>query len=333
MKVIVLGASGYTGAELCNLLSRHPSMQLACAYVSENSNDSGKALSQLYPQFPGLDGVTLQPFSLADVHEMDGVSLAFLATPHEFSHDVAPALLDAGIRVADLSGAFRLKDAATFARFYGFNHLQREELALAEYGLVDFYADKITRASLVAVPGCYPTASLLALKPLAALLDTAVRPVINAISGVSGAGRKAALNTSFCEVGVQAYGVLGHRHQPEISAWLGQDVLFTPHLGTFKRGILATISVRLREEVNIADIQHAYQQAYVNSPLVRVSHGQMPRLDDVVNTPRCHIGWQFDPHSGYLVVSSAIDNLLKGAAAQALQNANLMLGLEKDCGL
>lgn len=333
INVIVIGASGYTGAELCQILHHHPAFRLVGTYVSGQSADQGARLSALYPRFAELNEYELVP--LTDVSTLDPsqVSCAFLATPHEYSHDIAPQLVANGIRVADLSGAFRIHDTQEFETAYGFRHQHDQLLSQTPYGLVDFYANLLASASLVAVPGCYPTASLLSLKPVKALLDTQFPAIINAVSGVSGAGRKASLNNSFCEVGMQAYGVLKHRHQPEIQAWLGHPVVFTPHLGTFKRGIIATTTVRLKGQTGTQDVAQAFDEHYSENRLVSVNQGLMPKLDDVIYTPRCHIGWQFDADTQMLVVSAVIDNLLKGASAQAVQTANLMHGLEKDCGL
>ncbi len=335
IKACVIGASGYTGAELSYLLHKHPHFSLEGVFVSANSLDANKPLSALHGQFKGqLDQplVALAESELSSLaKQMDAI---FLATPHEASHDWMPQLIGHKASVFDLSGAFRLKDKTTFANFYGFPHQQSAILEKAVYGLADWYADDIKGADVVAVPGCYPTASLTALKPLhnAGLLDAGHRPIINATSGVSGAGRKATMTNSLCEVSLQAYGVLGHRHQPEISAHLGTDVIFTPHLGNFKRGILATVTVKLKDSVTQAQINDAYQDAYANSSIVRICQS-WPKLDDVVKTPHCDLFWKFDASSGYLVATSAIDNLLKGAASQAMQCANIRFNYPDHLGL
>ncbi|TDF36630.1 N-acetyl-gamma-glutamyl-phosphate reductase [Alteromonadaceae bacterium M269] len=334
----VIGASGYTGAELAFLLSSHSEFSVDALFVSENSQDKGKVLSELHGRMAGvgqLDELVLKPLTVTELeaagHQYDAI---FLATPHEASHDWMPQLTAGKAVVLDLSGAFRIKDKSVFSKFYGFEHQHGELLENAVYGLADWFAEDIATADIIAVPGCYPTASLSALKPLEmhALLDENQWPVINATSGVSGAGRKSALTNSYCEVSLQAYGVLGHRHQPEISDYLTRPVIFTPHLGNFKRGILATVTAKLKEGVDEQQVNHAYVSAYQGNPIIRLKQS-WPKLDDVVGTPYCDICWKVDEQSGHLVVTSAIDNLLKGAASQAVQCANLRFGFESHQGL
>ncbi|GLP95988.1 N-acetyl-gamma-glutamyl-phosphate reductase [Paraferrimonas sedimenticola] len=319
-QIAIIGASGYTGAQLAQLVQNHPHLELCGAYVSQNSADAGTALNQLYPNYPKLNHV-LTPLTQEALDDICAkADIVALCTAHEVSVALAAQLLEAGKAVFDLSGGYRLQ-AADYPQWYGFEHQQPALLQQACYGLVDWHADGIANAQLIAVPGCYPTASLLALKPIAHLLSDQL-PVINAVSGVSGAGRKASMANAYCEVSLQAYGVLAHRHQPEIAQYLGQDVVFTPHLGQFKRGILATVSVKLKEGVQTSDVESAFE-IYQDHGLISVNQGQMPKLDEVVNTPRAHLGWTFDQARGQLIVSSAIDNLLKGAASQALQCINI----------
>lgn len=339
LNVSVLGASGYTGMELALLVANHAKMQISGMYVSEKSQDAGKYLWQLDGRFNCMpfesDAYKLQALNDVLLQQIARNSdLVFLATPHEFSHDVAATLMAHNAKVLDLSGAFRLQDSQVFAANYGFEHQQAALLKNAVYGLAEWNAAEIRDAQLVAVPGCYPTASLLALKPLqnANLMDDVALPIINATSGVSGAGRKASMINSLCEVSLQAYGVLGHRHQPEISSHLGQEVIFTPHLGNFKRGILATVTAKLKDSVTHQQLTSAYQQAYADSGLVKLVHS-WPKLEQVVFSNQCHIHWKYSPENHYIVVTSAIDNLLKGAASQAMQCANLVSGFEHDYGL
>lgn len=335
IKSCVIGASGYTGAELVRLLSTHPQFELCSTYVSENSPDANRCISQLYPQLNGTLSSQLLPLTPGALeHLAKNMDAIFLATPHEASHGWMTQLSAGQAVVFDLSGAFRLQDTKVFSKYYGFDHQHNALLKQAVYGLAEWNSAALKHANIIAVPGCYPTASLLALKPLMQdeLLDPGVRPVINAVSGVSGAGRKAALNNSFCEVSLQAYGVLAHRHQPEISAHLGAEVIFTPHLGNFKRGILATITTKLQSTIKQKHVDEAYRLAYQDKPLVRLL-GSFPKLDDVVNSPYCDLHWKYDQVSGYLVISSAIDNLLKGAASQAVQCANLRFGYRSQAGL
>jgi N-acetyl-gamma-glutamyl-phosphate reductase len=335
IKTCIVGASGYTGAELAALVHRHNQFELAALYVSTNSADAGKSLGDIHPQFFNSINLPLQPIDEGNLSALsESFDLIFLATPHEASHKWMNELCGKKAVIMDLSGAFRIKDKKKFAKYYGFEHHADTMLEQAIYGLADWYQEQISRADLIAVPGCYPTASLTALKPLQqnSLIDATHFPIINAVSGVSGAGRKAALNSSFTEVSLQAYGVLGHRHQPEIADYLGTDVIFTPHLGNFKRGILATITVKTAAGVTEKQITQAYQQAYQGNPIVRLRNS-WPKIDDVVGTPYCDLFWKLDEKTGYLVITSVIDNLLKGAASQALQCANLRFGFASHMGL
>ncbi|MGR5456134.1 N-acetyl-gamma-glutamyl-phosphate reductase, partial [Vibrio alfacsensis] len=220
--------------------------------------------------------------------------------------------------VFDLSGAYRVKADDFYTTFYGFEHQNESWLDKAAYGLAEWNAQDIEQAQLVAVPGCYPTASQLAIKPLleAGIIDTQMWPVINATSGVTGAGRKATMTNSFCEVSLQPYGLFNHRHQPEIATHLGCDVIFTPHLGNFKRGILATITMKLNEGVTEEQVEAAFASAYQGQPGVRVKGNVIPRIQDVENTPFCDLGWKLQGQ--HIIVVSAIDNLLKGASSQAM---------------
>jgi N-acetyl-gamma-glutamyl-phosphate reductase len=303
--------------------------------VSSGSADCDKPIGLIHPILFGqtdLVTIALNPDDLGSM--ADKFDAIFLATPHEASHDWSQALSDKKAKIFDLSGAFRLQDPQVFESFYGFKHEHTDILKSAVYGLAEWNADAIKTANFVAVPGCYPTASLLAIKPMteADFLDPSVRPIINAISGISGAGRKPSMTTSYYEVSLQAYGVLGHRHTPEIEDYCGTQVIFTPHLGQFKRGILATVTMRLREGVNPADIKQKFEQAYAHQPMVRL-RDSWPKIDDVANTTFCDIYWKFDEDSRYLIVSSAIDNLLKGAASQAIQCANLAFNQPTETGL
>ncbi|WP_345868541.1 N-acetyl-gamma-glutamyl-phosphate reductase [Shewanella algae] len=315
--IAIIGASGYTGAQLTALIQAEQKLSIQGLYVSENSLDKGKSLAELYPVYQHISAV-LQPLTPEAkqqiVVQADAVALA---TEHSVSLELAAWFYAQGLAVFDLSGAYRFSDAANYPKWYGFEHNQAEILAQAVYGLAEWNAEAIANSKMIAVPGCYPTASLLALKPLESLMTDAF-PVINAVSGVTGAGRKAQLHTSFCEVSLTPYGVLGHRHQPEIASQLGQEVIFTPHLGNFKRGILATITLQLKPGTKAEDVAEAYS-IYHGSSIVSVKQNQFPKVDDVVHTGNCHLGWKFDEQNHYLVVASAIDNLMKGAASQALQ--------------
>lgn len=335
-KTLIIGASGYTGAELAQILTRHPHFELAGLYVSTNSADANKPISTLYPQLRSVCDLPLQP--LPETQEKltalaQSAEVIFLATAHEVSHDLAPIFVQNGCKVFDLSGAYRVNNAEFYQQFYGFTHQFPELLQKAVYGLAEWNHESIRQTDLVAVAGCYPTVSQLSLKPLIEnnLLDLNQLPIINAVSGVSGAGRKASLTSSFCEVSLNAYGVFNHRHQPEIATHLGCEVIFTPHLGNFKRGILATITAKLKAGVSDEQIWEAYSQYYANRPLVRVYEQGLPSIKAVEFTPYCDIG--FATKNGHIIIVGAEDNLLKGAAAQAVQCANIRFDYDETLGL
>ena len=332
LNTLIVGASGYAGVELATYLNRHPHMNITALAVSAQSPDAGKLLSDLHPQLKGIVDLPLHP--LSDAAEWAGkVDVVFLATAHEVSHDLAPEFLKAGCVVFDLSGAFRVNDDAFYTQYYGFSHQHQDWLDKAVYGLAEWQHDKIKDAQLVAVPGCYPTAAQLSLKPLVAagLLNDAQWPVINATSGVSGAGRKANVGTSFCEVSLQPYGLFNHRHHPEIVAHLGTPVIFTPHLGSFPRGILSTTTCRVKAGVTQQDVADAFHNAYHDKPLVRVYDKGVPALKAVVGLPFCDIG--FAMQGEHLIVVAAEDNLLKGASSQAVQCLNIRFGFPETLSL
>ncbi|GAA0490946.1 MULTISPECIES: N-acetyl-gamma-glutamyl-phosphate reductase [Tatumella] len=332
LNTLIVGASGYAGVELVTYLNRHPHINITGIAVSAQSPDAGKLLSDLHPQLKGQTDLRLQP--LTDVAELaNGTDVVFLATAHEVSHDLAPQFLAQGCVVFDLSGAWRVNSAEFYTRYYGFTHQHPELLKKAVYGLAEWQQDNLRQAGLIAVPGCYPTAAQLAIKPLldAGLLNTAHWPVINATSGVSGAGRKASLNTSVCEVSLQPYGLFTHRHQPEIAEHLGIPVIFTPQLGNFPRGILATITCRLTAGITAQDVAKAFHDAYDDKPLVRLYDTGVPALKSVVGLPFCDIG--FAVQGEHLIIVSAEDNLLKGASSQAVQCMNIRFGYPETLSL
>ncbi|MCD9522267.1 N-acetyl-gamma-glutamyl-phosphate reductase [Photobacterium carnosum] len=328
LNTIIIGASGYTGAELAKIVNRHPQLTLCGLYVSATSLDVGKPLSDLHGQLRDVVDLPLQP--LTDIKTAAvNIDIVLLATAHEVSHDIAAEFLNLGCQVFDLSGAFRVKADDFYRQYYNFEHKYDEWLENAVYGLAEWNHDQIRQAQLVAVPGCYPTAAQLALKPLlvAGLLDCDQWPVINAVSGVSGAGRKARMTNSFCEVSLQAYGLFTHRHQPEIAHHLNCDIIFTPHLGNFKRGILATITAKLAIGVTADEVTAAMESAYLNAAdqhAVRLLKNKTAKLDDVVGSCFCDIGWQVQGE--HIILTAAIDNLLKGASSQAVQCINIRNG-------
>ncbi|HGS4461608.1 TPA: N-acetyl-gamma-glutamyl-phosphate reductase [Vibrio metschnikovii] len=327
LKTAIIGASGYTGAELALMVEKHPQLKLAGLYVSANSLDAGKSMAELHGKLAGLVDMEIEPLvdPLVVASQCDVV---FLATAHEVSHDLAPIFLAQDCQVFDLSGAFRVKSEDFYPNYYGFEHQHREWLDKAVYGLAEWNREAIQHSSLIAVAGCYPTAAQLAIKPLinANLLDTEQWPVINATSGVTGAGRKATLTNSFCEVSLQPYGVFTHRHQPEIATHLGCEVIFTPHLGNFKRGILATITMKLAAGVTAQQVDEVFTQAYADQPAVRLK-SSLPSIKDVEFTPFCDLGWRVQGE--HIIVVSAIDNLLKGASSQAMQCLNIHYGFSE----
>lgn len=339
MNVAVIGASGYVGAELIGLLCQHDKISIKHLVVSENSTSSGKVFSDLHPRWLGVCDLPLECFSQAWFDELVSDSTAkidavFFATPHEFSADWAGAFVDAGIKVFDLSGGFRLKDPQDYPTFYGFEHKSETALAKAQYGLAEWEADNIAQTDLIAVPGCYPTASLLSLKPITTnnLHEDNGLIVVNGVSGVSGAGRKASLATSFYEVSLSPYNILQHRHQPEISQEANAQVIFNPHLAPYKRGLLATVTLKLKANITAEQVDKAFNDAYSDTPLVRLI-GCWPKIDNVSYTPFADVHWQVDEAKSTVVVSCAIDNLLKGAASQAIQCANISLGLASSYSL
>ncbi|CCN70339.1 N-acetyl-gamma-glutamyl-phosphate reductase [Vibrio nigripulchritudo SFn118] len=327
LKTTIIGASGYTGAELALMVAKHPNLKLSGLYVSANSVDANKPVSELHKKLTGVVDMPVTPLTDIEAVAKDS-DVVFLATAHEVSHDLAPTLLEQGCTVFDLSGAYRVQKENFYPTFYGFEHSNPEWLDKAVYGLAEWNEADIAEAQLVAVPGCYPTASQLAIKPLlnAGLVDTNQWPVIDATSGVSGAGRKATMTNSFCEVSMQAYGVFAHRHQPEIASHLGCDVIFTPHLGNFKRGILATITMKLKAGVTEQAVADAFHNAYGDKPAVRLFGDKLPAIQQVENTPFNDLGWKVQGE--HVIVVSAIDNLLKGASSQAMQCLNLRFGYE-----
>jgi len=329
LKAIIVGASGYTGAELAQFLMRHPEIELSGLYVSEGSLDKNKKISDLYGHLRGNVDLPLLPLKTERIASVcQGIDIVILATAHEVSHNLASLFLAQQTVVFDLSGAFRVQSEGFYEKYYGFKHQYPALLSNAVYGLAEWNAEQIKQTDLIAVPGCYTTASLTALKPLfeAGLIKAGIKPTINATSGVSGAGRKASVVNSFCEVSLQPYAVFNHRHKPEIDQHLGTEVVFTPHLGSFKRGILASINVVLNEGVTAEQIKQVYQTAYADKPIVRLMDGTLPSLNNVVGTPFCDLGWAVNGED--LVVFSAIDNLLKGASSQAIQCINLRFGFD-----
>jgi N-acetyl-gamma-glutamyl-phosphate reductase len=327
-QVAVVGATGYAGAALASILAHHPGAEVKGLYCSASA---GSTTSE--------PGTGPRPFNLENVAG-SGATVVFLATPNEVSAEIAPKLLGLGLKVIDLSGAFRLRDARLYPNWYGFTHQTPSLLDEAVYGLTEFCNGELKTARLVANPGCYPTSILLALRPLTFLIDRNQPVICDSKSGVSGAGRKAGVDWSFAEVSgnFKAYSVGHHRHEPEIRQGLRlgdrASVVFVPHLLPAVRGILSTMHVGFTRPVAETEIMNIYAEWYAGAPLVQVlPAGQLPELKDVVNTPRAEIGFQLLEGGRRVVVVSVIDNLLKGAASQAVQNFNRMCGYGETEGL
>ena len=331
-RVGIVGYRGYSGAELVRLLNRHAHV---APVLMDHREDPGGAPSIRHSQAPARVACT------GDAVSQEGLAIVFLATPPEVSMELAPVMLAAGARVVDLSGAFRLRTPENYAAWYKEVHTQPELLAEAVYGLPEFCRDHIPGARLVSNPGCYPTAANLALRPLlqAGVVDRACGIVCDAKSGVSGAGRKPSLKTSFCEVtgNFSAYSILNHRHVPEVLQISGleeHEFSFTAQLLPLHRGILETIYFRAPAIAGVEDLLAIYEQQYAAEPFVRLFNPRhMPDLHGVARTNFCDIGVTFDARTKRAVVVSAIDNLVKGAAGQAIQNMNLMLGYAETEGL
>lgn len=327
-RVSIIGATGYSGAELCGLLANHRHTEIVGVFGSGKRGEESVEIESVHPRLRGIVRGAVQPASLDRViaTRPDAV---FLATPHEASHELAPALLEQGIVVFDLSAAFRLPDPRAYPRHYGFEHLHPHLLARAAYGIAELNAEAIAASDLVAVPGCYPTSVILPLRPLADadLIDPALPVIVDATSGVSGAGRTPNPRTIFSEVSLQAYGVCGHRHEPEMAVHGAAEVIFTPHLGCFDRGILSTIHLPLRRGVGEAQLRDTLAAAYADAPFLRLlPAGSWPAVADVARTNFCDIGLAVHPRLPHAIVSSAIDNLVKGAAGQAVQCFNIRFG-------
>jgi N-acetyl-gamma-glutamyl-phosphate reductase len=339
LPVAVVGASGYSGAELVRLLARHPLARITA--LGANS-EAGKPLSALYPALRGLDLPLLEKLEPGDL--AGRADVAFLALPHTESMKSAPGLLAAGLKVIDLSGDFRLADKAQYEAFYKHPHTEPGLLAEAVYGLCELHGVKVAGARLVANPGCYTTTSILPLYPL--LKAGWIQPqgiVIDAKSGVTGAGRKLSAGTQFCEVdgNFSAYRVAGaHQHIPEIeqelSAAAGQavTVTFTPHLLPINRGILATSYGMMVKPGTEEALQACLADFYRGKPFARVlKGGELPTLRAVVGSNLIEMAVKLDARAGRAIVFSATDNLIKGAAGQAVQNLNLMMGWPETAGL
>jgi N-acetyl-gamma-glutamyl-phosphate reductase len=327
VSVAIAGASGYAGQELLRILARHPQASVSAAMTSSAGN-AARPLPKLARVWDG----ELEPL---DADRLAGAAAVFLAVPEAASATLVPELQARGVeRIFDLSGAFRLRDAALREKWYPATVSQPDGVA---YGLTELFRREIRTSPVIACPGCYPTAALLALQPLAdaGLLELQAGIVIDAKSGISGAGRTPTDRTHFSEIhgSVAAYGVFGHRHVAEIEQQLSAGVTFVPHLVPIDRGILETIYARVTPGTTAAAVQDALTAAYAAAPFVRLTGDALPEIKHVAHTNFCDIGWKLDEATGRLVLISCIDNLVKGAAGQAVQNFNVAFGFDETAGL
>ncbi len=338
INIAIIGATGYTGVELLKILCQHPHANIK---IITSRNLTNKSLASVFPNFYGSSIASLV-FTEPDISLLSSCDLVFFATPHGVAMNMAAELIKNSVRIIDLGADFRIKDSVLWQEYYNMKHTEKQLLKQAVYGLSEHYFDDIKNASLVANPGCYPTAIALSLKPLLTTNYINKKTIIaDCKSGVSGAGRSANLNTSLCEVSesIKAYGIPKHRHFPEIEQLLSSiansevRLNFIPHLVPMIRGMLATIYVDLITDIDIATISNLFIDTYKNNSFIEVLPvGQMPETRFVKTSNNCQIGIQL-VNNNKLVVVSVIDNLVKGASGQAVQNMNIMFGLNETLGL
>ena len=332
ISVGILGASGFVGAELLRICAAHSEFEVVYA---TGDSQAGSLASSLYPSLTtAYPNLIFDEYSLEKTLKCDVV---FLALPHEASLQIVPEIINKVRLVVDCSAAFRLKDSALYPSWYGFEHNAEAELAAAVYGLPELYRQELKSAKLIATPGCYVTAASLALAPLVkANVISTTGVIVDAASGVSGAGRALKSTNSFCTVDEDftAYGLLDHRHTPEIEQVTGAQILFTPHLAPMNRGILATCYARPVDaaSTSTASLLAVLSRAYAREPFVAVRPAS-PSTKATLGSNSVHLSARFDQRTGYVVVLSAIDNLTKGAAGGAVQAANVALGLDETTGL
>jgi len=337
LKVAIVGATGYAGEELLKILIGHPRVEI----VSLSAKiDKPRKISQIFPELSGKTDLICEEPDFSRI--VPGCDLAFLALPHRVSMEAAPAFLRAGKKVIDLSADYRLKDVSVYEQWYGLKHKNPEYLARAVYGLPEVYREKIKPAQLIANPGCYPTGIILGCLPFLAKGKVSSQNIIvDAKTGLSGAGReKEAVLIAEMQDNFRAYKVDAHQHAPEINQELsnfsGQkvEITFTPHLIPIQRGILSTIYLQLKKALSQEEAQGLYQDFYQSEPYVKVlPEGKFPQLKDVAKTNFCHIGLKISPAKKIAIVICGIDNLVKGASGQAVQNMNIMYGFKETEGL
>ncbi len=342
LRVAIIGASGYSGAELARLLIAHPHAEITI--VTASGERAGAKLSDLFPSLRGLCDLVCEELDAEQIASR--ADFAFIALGHGKAMQIVPQLLEHGLKVCDIGGDFRLRDASVYEHWYKTPHTANDLLQSAVYGLPEWNRDKIQKAQLVANPGCYPTSAILALAPFLALNEVELGTlVVDSASGTSGAGRSSfgiGMHHPEVDGDFKAYKVAAHQHTPEIEQMLTQisteghavTLTFTPHLLPIARGILTTCYARLHEPLTAEDAYRVLENAYQDEPFVRVYPlGQLPQIKYVVGSNFCDIGVAVDERTNRLIVISAIDNLVKGAAGQAVQNMNLMNGFEEREGL
>jgi len=338
IKIGIVGGTGYTGVELLRLLSVHPNAELA---VITSRGEAGLPVADMFPSLRGFVDLTFSDPANANLTECDVV---FFATPHGVAMAQAPGLVEAGVKVIDLAADFRLQDTNVFEKWYKMPHTCADILKDAVYGIPELYRDKIKSAKVIGNPCCYPTTVLLGLAPLLAqgLIDFSAPIVADSKSGVSGAGRKAEVATLFAEASdnMKAYGVSGHRHHPEIHAQITQlagknvDFIFVPHLIPMIRGMLSTIYVKLSAKAEGLDLHALFQERYAHEQFVDVlPAGVLPETRSVRGSNQLRIALHKQANTGYLTILVVQDNLVKGAAGQAIQNMNIMFGFDESTGL
>ena len=338
IKVGIVGGTGYTGVELLRLLALHPNVEITAI---TSRGDAGLPVADMFPSLRGLVNLAFSDPATANLTACDVV---FFATPHGVAMSQAEALLKANVKVIDLAADFRLQDVAVFEHWYKMPHTCADILKTAVYGIPELNRTQIKQAQVIGNPGCYPTTVLLGLAPLLenGFIDFAAPIIADSKSGVSGAGRKAEVATLFAEASdnMKAYGVAGHRHQPEIHAQLTLlakqpcEFIFTPHLVPMIRGMLSTIYVKLSTKANGQNLQALYEKRYVDEQFVDVlSHGSMPETRSVRGSNQLRIALHKHANSDYLTIVVVQDNLVKGAAGQAVQNMNILFGFAENAGL
>ncbi len=334
IRVAIIGASGYTGAESIRIILRHSEAELI--YLTALPEECG-AVENVFPQFKGRCNLQIEPLDLGKLSALADVALCCL--PHKVSMGFVPKLLDAGLKVIDFSADYRLKNVGVYEEFYNVKHTDTANLARAVFGLPELFREQIRGADLVANPGCYPTGVLLAIAPLLkqGLIETE-SIIVNAVTGASGAGKNPSDKFHFPNMNenIFAYGIGTHRHMPEIEQIASEvaaknvTVLFQPHVGPFDRGILSTVYCQPKQKVSSEQLLQFYNDFYNAEPFVQICKGA-PAVKDVAGTNYCHIFVTYV--KGKIVCFSAIDNLVKGASGQAIQNMNIVFGLEETLGL